>query len=370
MRADVFDENVDYLYQVQTDLKAVEHLKEELAAYRSQEKNLKKAIASEEKSIQNEIAQTIQKRKNDIEKVYDSQIDANKAKTRKEKATRDREKTKRIDERVSYETADITEENRQLQMELKTLFKKQHVPSLCRGNLFYVMFMPKGFLEIIGMLLSLVILFLGIPTAMYLLSVNVFYQQSEKITLLCTVTVCATLVVVALIYGVILNFVKLVFYDALLEGRHIKDQIAANKKQMKAIRNKINKDKDDSQYGLDHYDKKIQGLEDELEQISREKQDAMTEFENKTKQILTDEVNARRLGHLDDMKAELDDVQEEIALLENDVDVSSAAITNNYGMVLGECCTLSRVADLISLMEDGEADTVSEAVDAYRGSGR
>ena len=65
-----------------------------------------------------------------------------------------------------------------------------------------------------------------------------------------------------------------------------------------------------------------------------------------------------------------EEVQEEIALLENDVDVSAAAITNNYGMVLGECCTLSRVADLISLMEDGEADTVSEAVDVYRGSGR
>lgn len=370
MQANVFNENVDYLYQVQTDLEAVEQLKDELSEYRSQEKNLKKAIASEEKSIQNEITQTIQKRKNDIEKVYDSQIDANKSKNRSVRAKRDRVKSKRIDERVSYETADISEENRQLQMEMKTLFKAQHVPSFCRSTLFYIMYMPKGILEILGMFVGLIVLFLGIPAIMYLLSVNVFYANSDKLTLLCTVTVSATLAAVGVLYGVILNFVKLVFYETLLDGRQIKDQIAANKRQMKAIRNKISKDKDDSQYGLDAYDKKLQELDEELEQISREKQDAMTSFENKTKQILTDEVNDRRLGKLEDMKDNLESIEEQITLLENDINVSSAAITNNYGMVLGECCTLSRVADLISLMEDGVADTVSEAVDAYRGAGK
>lgn len=370
MQANVFNENVDYLYQVQTDLEAVEQLKEELSEYQSQEKNLKKAIASEDKSIQNEIAQTIQKRKNDIEKVYDSQIDANKAKNRNVRAKRDRVKSKRIDERVSYETADITEENRQLQMEMKTLFKAQHVPSFCRNTLFYIMYMPKGALEIAGMLVGMAMLFLGLPWIAYLLSIRVFYAGSEKLVLLCTLTVSVVLFLVGMVYTLILNFVKLAFYETLLEGRQIKDQIAANKRQMKAIRNKISKDKDDSQYGLDAYDKKLEELDEELEQISREKQDAMTSFENQTKQILTDEVNDRRLGKLESMKANLDSIEEQIALLENDINISSAAITNNYGMVLGECCTLSRVADLISLMEDGVADTVSEAVDAYRGAGR
>ena len=63
MQGNVFNENVDYLYQVQTDLEAVEQLKNELAEYKNQEKNLKKAVASEEKSIETEISQTIQKRK-------------------------------------------------------------------------------------------------------------------------------------------------------------------------------------------------------------------------------------------------------------------------------------------------------------------
>ena len=41
MQSNVFYENVDYLYQVQTDLEAVEQLKKELAEYKNQEKNFK-----------------------------------------------------------------------------------------------------------------------------------------------------------------------------------------------------------------------------------------------------------------------------------------------------------------------------------------
>ena len=115
MQDSVFNENVDYLYQVQTDLEAVEQLKKELAEYKNQERNLKKAITTEEKSIQDEIAQTIRRRKNEIEKTYDDQIDANKSKNRNVRAKRDKAKSKRVDERVSYETAELTEENRQLQ---------------------------------------------------------------------------------------------------------------------------------------------------------------------------------------------------------------------------------------------------------------
>ncbi len=370
MQANVFNENVDYLYQVQTDLEAVEQLKNELTEYKSQEKNLKKAIVSEEKSIQNEIAQTIQKRKNEMEKVYDSRIDANKSKNRSVRAKRDRAKSKRMDERVSYETADLTEENRQLQVEMRTLFKAQHVPSVCLNELFYMMFMPKGALEIIGMLVGFLVLFAGIPTLMYQLSVKVFFKDLPNMTMMCTLVVSITVFVLSMIYILMLNFVKLMHYDTLLEGRTIKDQIAANKRQMKAIRNKISKDKDDSQYGLDAYDKRLKELDEELEQISLEKQEAMTSFENETKQMLVDEVNDRRLSKLEDMKQGLHDIEEEITLLEEDINVSSTGITNNYGMVLGELCTLTKVADLISLMEDGTADTVSGAIEAYRGAGK
>lgn len=371
MQSNVFNENVDYLYQVQTDLEAVEQLKQELAEYKNQEKNLKKAIATEDKSIKDEIAQTIRRRKGEIEKVYDDQIDANKGRSRKVRTRRDKAKSKRVDERVSEETADLTEENRQLQVEMRTLFKAQHVPSFCRSRLYYAMFMTKRLYEFLILLAGMLIVYLGIPTIMYLLSVNVFFKGSKQLTILCTLTVSVTLFLLGLIYILILNKTKLKHYDTLLEGRSIMDRMEANKRQMKAIRNKINRDRDDSQYGLDKYDDKLAELEEELNQISRDKQEAMTIFENETKQVLTNEVNDRRLGRLEEMKDNLEALEEQMTNLNEDIQNSSIAIANNYGAILGkEFCTPGRVADLISLMEDGTADTVSEAIAAYKGAGR
>ena len=173
------------------------------------------------------------------------------------------------------------------------------------------------------------------------------------------------------IYVLILNRIKLKHYSVLQEGRVYKEKIAANEKQMKAIRNRIHKEKDDSVYGLDKYDDKLTELEEELEQISQEMQESMTAFENETKQLLIDEVNDRRLGKVEQMKAELEVLEEQISDLDVDIQNSSLAIANNYGAFLGkEFCTSSKVADLISLMEDGTADTVSEAIAAYKGAGK
>ena len=346
-------------------------MKKELAEYKNQEKNLKRAIATEEKSIQDEIAQTIRKRKNEIEKAYDSQIEANKSKSRKMKMKRDKAKSKRMDERVSEETADLTEENRQLQVEMRTLFKANRVPSFCRSGLFYSLFMTKRIHEILILIVACLLLYAVLPAAMYMLSILVFFKGVKEVTLFSVLTVTYTVSLVSLIYTILLNHLKVKHYETLKEGRVIKDKIAANKRQMRAIRNTISKDKDDSQYGLERFDDKLSELDDELRNISKEKQDAMTLFENETKQLLTDEVNDRRLAKLERMKEDIEMLEDNMAVLEEDIKASTIAVANNYGAILGkDFCTPNKVADLISLMEDGTADTVSEAIAAYRGAGR
>lgn len=373
MNTNVFNENVDYLYQVQTDLEAVEQLKKELAEYKIQEKNLKKAIATEEKSIQDEITQTIRKRKNEREKVYDNRIEANKSKNRSVRMQRDKAKSKRVDERVSAETADLSEENRQIQVEMKTLFKAHHVPAFCLSNLFYSLFMTKRIYEYLVLLLAMLITYVGIPVLVYFFSINILLVKMNigKVIFLSICITTLLLGFISLVYRVILNKVKLKHHDILLEGRNFKDKMAANKRQMKAIKNKINKDKDDSLYGLEKYDDKLSELDEELEQISKEKQKSMTDFENNTKQLLIDEVNDRRLGKLEEMKANIEEMEDQIVVLEEDIQKSSIGITNNYGAILGkDFCTPTKVADLISLMEDGTAQTVSEAIAAYKGAGR
>ena len=57
---------------------------------------------------------------------------------------------------------ELTEENRQLQVEMKTLFKAQHVPSFCLTKMFYSLFMTKRFLEFLVLLLTILITYAGI----------------------------------------------------------------------------------------------------------------------------------------------------------------------------------------------------------------
>ena len=220
-------------------------------------------------------------------------------------------------------------------------------------------------------LVVVLVTYIGVPSLMYYLSVNIFFKGDANVTFLCTLTVSITLLVLGCIYFCILNGVKVKHYDTLREGRIIKDKMAANKRQMRAIRNKINKDKDDSQYGLDKYDDKLAELNEELKDISQDKQEAMTAFENETKQLLTDEVNDRRLAKLEKMKEDIEVLEDNMSVLEEDIKASTIAVANNYGAILGkDFCTPTKVADLISLMEDGTADTVSEAIAAYKGAGR
>jgi len=248
------------------------------------------------------------------------------------------------------------------------LFKAKRVPAFCRSGFFYALFMTKRIHEIFILILTAIVANIWIPAGMYLLSELVFFKGAKEVMLYTVIAVAITVFVVNLVYILILNNVKVKHYQTLKEGRVIKDKIAANKRQMRAIRNTISKDKDDSQYGLERFDDKLAELDDELKNISQDKQDAMTLFESETKQVLTNEVNDRRLAKLEQMKNDIEMLEDNISVLEEDIKASTIAVANNYGAILGkDFCTPTKVADLISLMEDGTADTVSEAIAAYKG---
>jgi hypothetical protein len=152
------------------------------------------------------------------------------------------------------------------------------------------------------------------------------------------------------------------------QGRCIWDKIKANKRQEKAIRNSINKDKDESQYKLEAYDEQMAGLDDEADEIIREKQEALREFEEQTTGHITDEINHRRLPKLESMEAEKDKLEKEVEENESMYSDQARLVTKEYAPYLGEdLCKYERILDLISLMEDGQAATVSEAINIYKG---
>ncbi len=364
----VFNENVDYLIKAREEVLELDRTKAKSEDLRNLDKKILKQIAQEEKSIADEISNTLKKRKSDIANTYDKQIDSNRNKIKDIKSKRERVKTKKVSERVDLETAEIKEEIRQLNIEIKTLFKKQHVPKFCNSRLYYSLFMTKGFGEVLTLLLTILIGLVAMPALVYFIVDMAVYSEKEMSNAIAIIIVAAVIIIMFALYFIIFNLTKLKHRDTLIEGRQIRDRIKANDKNIKAVRNAISKDKDETGYNLNKYDDKIDVLEKEAEDISKNKQDALTVFENDTTSVIVAEINNRRLEKVNKLKSEHKKKEVTIQQLEAQVSEMQLAITNQYEAFIGkDFCTADKLADLISLMHDGTASTVSEAMAAYKG---
>lgn len=370
MPENVFNEKEDYLIGARDEVAKRDGMAEELDKMRSYQKKLNRNIASEEKSIADEIATTIRKRQQEISDTYDDRLDDNRMRKKKVASKRDKKKNQRINERIEEETKDIRENTRELEVEMKTLLKKNKVPSFVASKLFFAMFMPRGIGEIAGMLLSFVIYFAGIP-ALAMLAVRQFILKDREdinMAFWCALVVAFVVFIQLIIYFLIYSSTKLRHQGVVAQARSIRDKIKANGRQADAIRNSINKDKDESAYNLDAYDEKLANLEREADTIGTEKQEALKVFEEETKQVIIDEINGRRLQTLEDMKKEKRELEEKIAKGEKMYSDKVLQITNQYASYLGEdLCRQDKLSDLIALMESGEAETVSDAISIYKG---
>ena len=370
MPENVFNENVDYLIAALKEVEKRDAMAAELNKMKAYQKKLSRNIVAEEKSISDEIASTIKKRKQEISASYDDRLDDNRARKKKVANKRDKKKNQRVNERISNETKDIRKNNRELEVEMKTILKKNKVPTTCASPLYFIMFAARGASEIALMLLVYLIYFAGIPTGIMLLVKKTILEDKKDINMAfwCVLIIAVLVIMQFIIYFVVYNLTKVKHADVIKQIRAIRDKMKANNKQMDAIKNSINKDKDESIYKLDAFDEKLANLDDEADNIGEEKQAALKVFENETKQLIIDEINGRRLQTLEDMKAEKADLEDKITKGEKKYSEKVLYITNQYAPYLGEdLCKSDKLNDLIALMEEEQADTVSAAINLYKG---
>lgn len=366
----IFNQNVDFLIQARDEVVQCNQLELQAKQLQEKEDKMRKAISQEEKSINDEINSTIKKRKADIESSYDSQLDASRKKVKKAQDKKNKKKNERMGKRVDEETASVRENTRQLKTEMKTLFKTNHVPSFCQSDCYYILFMPKGIKEILLLLLFLIIGLAGIPFGVFLLLSQVILAGNPIVaaSYFMAVVIGVTLLVVLGIYFLIFNLTKVKHRDTIAEGRKLRNQILANNKKIKAIKNAINKDKDESQYDLGDYDRKIDQFQADMDDVAEQKKAALTEFEKNAKAAITDEINGRRLGKLEDMKQQREAVEEEKNAIEQQLKEAKLAITNQYAKYLGKnICKEETLNDIINIMESEQIETISEGLAIYKG---
>ena len=370
MAENVFDEKQDYIIAARDEVIKRDEYAANVDRMKQQNKKLSKNIASEEKSISDEIATTIRKRRQEIQSTYDDRLDDNRARKKKVANKRDKKKEERMDKRYHEETKGLRESDKDLQVEMQTLLRKYKLPSFCGKKLYFALFYARNVKEFGLKILSFLIGFCGIPGFVTILVKKLVLDTKKDINVAfwCALVAAGTFILLLLIYFAIYSRTKIKHMDALTQARSIRDKMIANKRQAKAIRHSISKDHDDSQYNLDAYDEKLDNLDAEADAIGKEKQEALRTFEEETTAMITEEINNRRLPALEALKDEKASLENEVAAEEKRFSDQTLLVANKYAAVLGEdLCRQDKLEELIAIMQEGQAETVSEAIRVYKG---
>lgn len=357
MEDNILSGGIQELQTVKATLLELNGYKENNHILSAEEKKLEKNIQNKEKAINDEILSTIKKRKEEIEITFNDQVDKTRSRIKKVRNKKEKSKNVKISERITVETAELREDYSKLKLEAKTVFKQNQVPSFCNTRLYYALYLPKGFgdIVIIGIMLLLVLIF--IPCAVYFL----FLQEKGMIYLALDYVV--TVVLFGGLYMLVDNNTKDKHAKTLLKVREIRSYLAKNKKEQNNIRKQILRDKDESSYGLEKYNEELQELENEINTILEQRKDALEIFENTTRFVIGEEIKARYQEELTALKEEYDRVSIELKKTEGYITTISMEIARNYEAYMGkEFIQIDKLEQLEEQMKLNNLLTISDAI--------
>ena len=140
----------DAVYRLNNDQATAKQLKE-------QGERQEKELAAAKKAVTDSVNQTIKKAaQRDRYKLW--QRDRKRSGTaEKSQDQREKAKNKGMKERIAEETSELREHNRDLQIQMKTMFQKDKVPVFCRTTFYYSLYYARGLKErLIGFIYVLI----------------------------------------------------------------------------------------------------------------------------------------------------------------------------------------------------------------------
>ena len=335
-------------------------LTKEETKLQQEEARLSRLLDAEKKAVSDTVSSTVQKRREEIEKSYDSEIGKLQDKLKKTRARREKAKNQGIRDRIREETQELCDYNRELRVRMRTLFQSQHVPFFCGSGFYYSLYFPRGFREVLTFLLTFAVCFLLIPYGVYLM-------LPEGKTLHLALIYGAAVLIFGGIYVLVGNATKDRHLSALREGRSIRSLIAANNRKIRVITASIRRDRNESAYNLEKYDDEIAQMNQDMEQLGQKKKEALNTFENVTKTIITDEITGNSRQKLEDLAESQEEAKERLRRTETMVKEKRLFITDTYETYLGkEFLVPDKLEELRKILEEGAASNLSEAMDLYR----
>jgi len=338
----------DAVYRLNNDQATAKQLKE-------QGERQEKELAAAKKAVTDSVNQTIKKRRSEIDTSYDKEIAKGQERLKKARTQREKAKNKGMKERIAEETSELREHNRDLQIQMKTMFQKDKVPVFCRTTFYYSLYYARGLKERLIGFITFLICFLALPCGVY------FLLPDRKIWYLVLVYF-ADIIIFGGLYVTIGNRSRSRYHDALKQGREIRN--LSNEKKIKVIVHSIEKDGNEDIYDLEKYDDEIACAQQELSDIAAKKKDAISSFENVTRNIIADEIEGNHRAEIEEKEQKLQEVNDSLAQLESSIRQQNIHITDTFGPYLGkEYLNTDKLLGLSKLIQSGTASNITEAIE-------
>lgn len=346
---------------IKKELLTLEEYKDKQKKLIGEESKIVKNIRSKEKECEDEIISTTRKRRAQIEQSYDKQLGKNQAQTKKIKSDKDKHKLAKVNERIKTETSSLVSANANIKSEIKTIMIKEKMPSICKTDMYFAIYRPRRIADIFRILIALACLLGVFPVTICKLILDVDSTFAWIITYVLIIGVAG------LVYILIGNTINSWHRKALLDIYNKKEQIRVNTGRINKIKRKIIKDKDESSYGLEHYDKELKELSKSLSGIAKDKKNALDTYENTTKNVISGEITARYQKDIDKLNETLSKVREEISSFEDAISRGTLSFSDKYEPYLGkEFLSPERIDALIDIIDNGEAKDISQAINIYK----
>lgn len=359
----LLNSGVQALQEMQEKLSELYEYQAKQERLAEEEKRLADNIQEVEKALANEVQTTVKKRRKEIEDTFETQIGKVKAKIKKAKDRRDKNKELQVSDRIDSETVSLREENYNFNKEIKSIYKQNHIPSIFNTKLFYALYFPRIFTDFILLLAILLIMLLVIPCSIYY-----FLLPEEKILYL----ILIYLVVAAVSFGLYMligNKVKDKHLERFQQIKQIRENIRLNQRKIAVIKRNIKRDRDESVYDLEDFDKEIEKLEMEAKEINTQKEEALATFDKTTSHVIVDDIENQYKEKTESLKSEHKKISSDYSDTEEKIKALTLQIANEYEPYIGkDLMTLDHLMTLINIIQAGNANTISEAIAYYKKS--
>lgn len=345
-----------FLAEAKTAVGRLRDLREQLKTQREAEKQASSAFDKARKNTQEKLQKTLKARGDEIRTTYDKQLSQAEARLRKAQSERDRARKEGVKGRIRKETEPLVTENRELRRQLAAVLKKDHAPTFCRSGVYYTLFRPSGFVELLFCLIVFLLFFAALPFGSWYLLPDHRIWQLVLIYL-------ADILVIGGLYVLIMNATIGKHGEAIRDGRRIRNQVRSNKRKIRAATRAIRTDANESGYGLESFDDEIAKAQQERNDVISRKQAAQNTFETVTKNIITDEIENAARPQLEKLEADRKDAEEQRKQLESEEKNQTLQLSRSYEQYLGKNHMNDQDIDRIAeLLRSGQAGSIIDAV--------